>query len=198
VNPACCLGVTGHRRLDSADSGVLRAGVADVLIAAAAAGPRPPRLATSLAEGADRLVAEVALALGYQLWCPLPFAAAEYERDFSGAESIAEFRALLARADVTTMAQQPGAVRDASYTRAGRAVLSASSALLALWDGQPARGEGGTAQIVAEALELRLPVIWLPVVPPHRLRVRLAGAWQDASAADLTTALATPRASLAP
>jgi hypothetical protein len=39
------------------------------------------RLLSPLAEGADRIVAEQALALGYHLEAPLPFAQGAYEED---------------------------------------------------------------------------------------------------------------------
>ena len=66
-----------------------------------------------LARGADRLAAEIALDLGYELNVPMPFPQAEYEKDFTGIdptkepyapelsadEDLAEFRALLQRAD---------------------------------------------------------------------------------------------------
>lgn len=168
--PRCQLGVTGHRRLERADPIELRARITEVLtLVAGNEGPRC--LATSLAEGADRLAAAIALDLGYTLYCPLPFPAAIYEEDFADAQSVAEFRTLLAQAEVVEAQREPGASREAGYTAAGRAVLSASRALLALWDGQPPRGEGGTGQIVAEALERRLPLYWVAVEPPHELRL---------------------------
>ncbi len=40
-------------------------------------------------------------------------------------------------------------------------VLEQSDFLIAIWDGEPAAGRGGTAQIVEEALEQNIPVIWL-------------------------------------
>ena len=178
--PPCRLGVTGHRRLDAADQRVLRTRLTEVLTSARGPADVRPWLATSLAEGADRLTAEVALELGYELWCPLPMAAADYEKDFAGADSLDEFRRLLARAGrVTTVELPAGAPREAGYTLAGRAVLAACRALLTVWDGLPARGEGGTGQIVAEARARAMPVVWLPSDPPHALQVALAGEpWQ--------------------
>ena len=41
--------------------------------------------------------------------------------------------------------------------------------LLAIWDGEPARGEGGTGQIVAEAIEAGLPVVWVDLAGEARL-----------------------------
>jgi hypothetical protein len=44
----------------------------------------------------------------------------------------------------------------------GRAVVDNSSLLVAVWDGQPARGLGGTADVVAYARQRSIPVtvIW--------------------------------------
>src|SRR5262245_12727605 len=137
---ARCLGVTGHRRLDGAHPGLLKQRLAEVLTAASVR-MTPPWIASSLAEGADRLAAEAALDMGFELFCPLPFEAAEYEKDFQGAASVEEFRRLLSRArEVSTVAVPPGSARDLAYTLAGRAVIARSRVLLALWDGLPPRG----------------------------------------------------------
>jgi hypothetical protein len=172
------VGVTGHRRLAGADLGILEARIREALEAAVAANPvdgtkvLPRRLATSLAEGADRLVARVGLELGWELSCPLPFPVADYERDFTDAASLREFRELLARCAAVTVADlPPGSPRVAGYTAAGRAMLADSAVLLAIWDGEPARGEGGTAQIVAEAIAAGRGTIWLGSAAPHAVWV---------------------------
>lgn len=48
---------------------------------------------------------------------------------------------------------------DHAYEAAGRLVMSQADILIAVWDGDPAQGRGGTAQIVAEAIALHLPII---------------------------------------
>ena len=40
------------------------------------------RALSPLAEGSDRIFAEEALALGYELCCPMPFYQEEFEKDF--------------------------------------------------------------------------------------------------------------------
>jgi hypothetical protein len=44
----------------------------------------------------------------------------------------------------------------------GRAVVDRSSVLIAVWDGQPSRGLGGTADVVTYARQRGVPitVIW--------------------------------------
>jgi hypothetical protein len=57
------------------------------------------RAFSPLADGEDRLFAGEALALGFELNCPLPFSQSEYEKDFPTRERVDEFRALLSRAN---------------------------------------------------------------------------------------------------
>src|SRR5580704_5303240 len=112
------------------------------------------RLVSSLAEGADRYAAHQAIALGYELQCPLPFARDQYANDFAANASCLEYNRLLDNTETTTAILELDGSRDRaaeSYLAAGRVVLSQSDVLLAIWNGQDPRGEGGTAQIVAEA-----------------------------------------------
>lgn len=170
------VGVTGHRRLDPAHRPGVRAGVRLALSVVREAAHRPdpgpgldpahpPRqvLVSPLAEGADQLAAEEALALGYELQAAFPFAAETYAEDFApGSAARTAFHALCARA--TSVFELDGA-RDSAlattqaYAAVGRLVLAQSDVLLAIWDGEPARGDGGTAQMVREALQARIPVI---------------------------------------
>lgn len=169
------IGVTGHRPNQFPASGqdrvraALPAAFAQLRSAVEAnrgggAGGFEPSSATltvvsALAEGADRIVAAAGLVAGFDLAVILPFAAEEYERDFVSEESKAEFRALLVRAgQITVLAGQRAAGEDAYY-RAGIVVLDESDAIIAVWDGEPAHGNGGTAAIVQEALRRALPVL---------------------------------------
>jgi hypothetical protein len=93
-------GVSGHRDLRVADVPQLREQLFRVFARFRVAYPHTPfQLLTPLAEGADRLAAEVALESKISLFVPLPMERKEYERDFTTAESLAEFRALLAVAE---------------------------------------------------------------------------------------------------
>src|SRR5580704_7446653 len=105
------VGVTGHRpnHLKAADIPLLQRQIHQVLQSVRNAGAEivgdslagydshEPifRVISPLAEGSDRLVAEEALALGYELQCPLPFPTGEYENDFAAQESKKHFRELL-------------------------------------------------------------------------------------------------------
>jgi hypothetical protein len=157
------VGVTGHRRIDDPE-GVSTA-VRDALwrVRERFAGTEATRLeaVSPLAEGADRIVAGAVLAEpGATLTVPLPFAADDYATDFSAPGSKAEFEELLARA-VRVEVMAATATRDEGYERAGRWVVEHSDVLLALWDGVPSQGRGGTAEIVDYARERRLPIYWI-------------------------------------
>ena len=130
--------------------------------------PEPPllRIISPLAEGADRIVAHAGLALGADLQCPLPFHADEYCRDFSSSESRDEFHALLAKASAVFQADGSREAEAMAYERIGRIVLEQSDFLIAIWDGEPAAGRGGTAQIVDEAIAQNVPVFWLHATQP--------------------------------
>ena len=130
-------------------------------------------LLSSLAEGADCLVAQAALQLGYQLHVVLPFARHIYAEDFVTPDAQHVFAALLGQAQ--TVLELPGARQDrpAAYLAAGRYLLAHSQLLLTLWDGLPAKGEGGTGQIVTEAGERHLVTVWVDTRPPHAVRLLL-------------------------
>jgi hypothetical protein len=191
------VGVTGTRAL-SADAETLQriaasihaallalrdqaaALAAEPMIAAVHEPAAPPmlRVVSPLAEGADRLVASIALDLGYQLDVPMPFPQAEYERDFQQADrdpaanaaSVAEFRSLLAQATPAEAGGPPrvlaldggrGDEEAASYGAVGRLVVRNCDLLLAVWNGHPGKGSGGTADTVRFAVRGGPPVIWV-------------------------------------
>lgn len=144
-------GVSGHRDLLVADVPQLREQVMRIFARFRAAYPHTPfRLLTPLAEGADRLTAEVALTFGIGLLVPLPMERREYERDFTTAESLAEFRALLALAEFhwKIPAKNSGTVsRTRQYAAVGDFIARCSHVLILLWDGRDNRKVGGTAWV---------------------------------------------------
>ncbi len=153
------IGVTGHRKL--ADPEALRAPIREALARFRKLLPVPEPVlvvVSALAEGADRLVAEEVLAeKDARLEVALPLAAEDYAGDFLTAESRKEFRDLLHRASDVWQAPA-GASREDGYERAGRYVVDRSDAVIALWDGEPSRGQGGTAEIVAYAQRQGVPL----------------------------------------
>lgn len=150
------IGVTGHRVLQD-EEGVTRA-VDELLDRLAAGGGVVMELRSGLAEGADRLVADCVLARpGARLVGMLPLPPEDYMADFGTPASQAAFRTLLDRAAAVVVVE-PAPTREAAYERAGRAIVDASDVLVALWDGEGSRGRGGTAEIVAYAMDRGVPV----------------------------------------
>ncbi len=148
----------------------------------------PPilRALTPIAEGTDRLFAEAALALGYELCCPMPFFQHEYQKDFQApasrvAGSERAFLDLLGRArngpGLTTF-ELDGCRSDsgAAYGAAGRVVLNQSDLLVVVWDGRPAAGRGGTVNTMYEAKGYHVPILWIDAVPPHGCQLLQADA----------------------
>jgi tetratricopeptide (TPR) repeat protein len=167
--PAHKVAVTGHRVLPADPA--LQARVREVIERIRRPGTRLVLL-SPLAEGADRLVAEVVLrdALGV-VHVLLPLELTDYRNDFEAPESQAEFQALLDRAEaiVSPSALGPNGQRKrpGAYERCGQFLIEECAVVIALWDGQPARGPGGTAEVVAYARQLGRPLAWIGTELPY-------------------------------
>lgn len=118
---------------------------------------------SSLAEGADRIVASLVPGVADRLVVVLPLEPADYCDDFDTIESVRQFERLLALADcVEVVGADASGSRESAYERAGLRVVEHCDVLLALWDGGISRGRGGTAQIVDTARRLGREVVVIP------------------------------------
>lgn len=132
------------------------------------AGDRPNlRLTTSLAEGADTIFARAARECGYRLDVILPFRKETYAKAQGFSDEAGRiFEDLLANPaphsllELDNDAHRPENA-NAAYLEAGRLMLAHSDILIAVWNGMREEGVGGTAQIVREAREAGVPVIWI-------------------------------------
>jgi len=158
------VGVTGHRYLDSNDPALVTAVRENLKLIESrcrkgtAATPVGLTVVSALAEGADRIVAREGIGRGASLEVVLPLPLDDYLTDFKSDTSRSEFCALLVD-HASAITELPAAERDEAYERAGRVIVDRSDVLLALWDGEPARGRGGTAEIVAYARQQGVPVL---------------------------------------
>lgn len=172
--PRLRIGVTGHRLNqlpEAAHPAVRRAletGLLEAALAAKAAGHgfRSLTLVSALAEGADRIAAHAALGMGWRMISPIPFKKHRYEQDFETNESVREFRSLWRAAEqrweIDGEALQRGGYGDASpYAAVGREITAKSDLLIAVWNGAPPKGPGGTAEVCARMLAKGGPVLWI-------------------------------------
>ena len=173
------VGVTGHR-LDALPAGAperLRQRIRDALALLAEAGDAvfdgergcfadgPPRrqFLSPIADGSDQIAAEVALELGWELHAVLPFDRPMYREMLGTDDARARFDALLARAGCTL--ELPGDPNDQldAYVMTGRATVAQCDVLIAVWDGLPPRGRGGTGEVVQLAITRGTAVVHLPL-----------------------------------
>ena len=173
------VGVTGHRADVIPEDGVaaLRDRIRHTLTLIAEAGaellvrecdcfapgPCQLRLVSPVADGADQIAAEVALELGWELEAILPFERSAYRSSLANDGARAQFDSLLGRA--AGMLELPGDPDDGldAYVMTGRATVAHCDTLIAVWDGLPPRGRGGTGEVVQFALSRGTAIIHVPV-----------------------------------
>ena len=126
---------------------------------------------SSLAEGADRIVAEAGLAAGFTLEAALPFHREEYARDFKTEESQTAYRSLMKRAASIFELDGNPADRSRAYETAGLIMLANVDLLITIWDGNTAAGVGGTAQIISRAVSDGIPIVWIEPANPAAIRL---------------------------
>ncbi|MCJ7626171.1 MAG: hypothetical protein MUO76_21980 [Anaerolineaceae bacterium] len=154
------IGITGHRHLAELEK--IMAGVECAVKQIIKAFPNSNfRVLSSLAEGADQILAKRLLLISLStLWVPLPLSKEEYFKDFNTSQSKAEFTDLLGKAERVICMPEMNK-REYAYLAAGKYVVDNCDLLMAVWDGAPAHGKGGTAEIVALAREHHLPLAYI-------------------------------------
>jgi hypothetical protein len=152
------VGITGHSNLAPDCVDVVRKGIREVLETEADGSPLVG--VTCLAPGADQLFASVVLELGGQVEVVLP--AADYREKLRPSQ-VEAYDALLARAHVVSVLPFHASGRQA-YVAANERMLASVELLVAVWDGKPADGRGGTGDVVEHARASGVPVavVWPP------------------------------------
>jgi len=118
---------------------------------------------TGLASGADQIAAKHARSSGYQVHAVLPFEPDEYRKDFAEGRELHRFeRALAAADDIIALPGQRSDL-EAAYVLVGESLVRKADVIVAIWDGQAARGPGGTAEVVGLALRNSVPVIHVDI-----------------------------------
>ena len=149
------IGIVGH--LDAITTDDHKVQIMKIFTDLASACPNSPLyFFSSLAEGADRFVAQIFLDFRNsraeynkcRLIVPTPLENEEYKNDFDN-ESDREYNHLLNQADQKFCAACEGGKkeREDHYLETGKFIADSSLILLAMWDGKPGK-KGGTADIV--------------------------------------------------
>lgn len=149
------VGITGHQRLADPSawawvrhelSTVLRRNIGSLVGV------------SSLAIGADQIFADLVLRLGGALEVVIPFPG--YAQKFTESRDAQEYERLLRSASGVETLQRNGSDEEA-YMEAGLRVVNTSDLLVAVWDGQPPSGFGGTADVVGYAVRQKKSVVHL-------------------------------------
>jgi hypothetical protein len=162
------IGVSGHRDMQADQADTVRSAVAGFFKWLAKLVPNTEiRVAIGMAEGADLLLAQLALEHNFAVDAVLPMPLAEYAADFS-ADALALLHELLSHPNVRrtelqstaeraacVTASADGADRDARYVKLGEYLLRRSTLLIAIWDGAPSSLVGGTADTTLRYLSAR-------------------------------------------
>ncbi len=157
------VGITGHRILARTQTKEIETGILKALSRIARSFPACKfEIVSALAEGADCLFAEMALDfLKAELLAVLPMAQDIYLDDFSSDAAKEVFDVLLQKSARTPIILPKQTSRETAYLKAGEYIADHCDILVAIWDGKPAQGPGGTGQIVEIARQNKKPLIWI-------------------------------------
>ena len=151
---------------------------------------------SSIANGADALFADESIALKLPWKAVLPFPKKFY------LESVAEEE----RHVINSYTEKAYAVetmplsvqQEDLYLNCGIRTVDDCDVLVAVWDGEPARGKGGTADVVAYARQINKQVIWIHAMTGEiRREDSVDEFWRDAELEALN-AIPEPKVRLAP
>ena len=149
------VGFSGHRQI--AEPTKIATAIRNVLAELKTEAPGEWIALSSIAAGCDTLFARAAIESRVAWQAVLPLAPGEFSKDFSAAEW-REAEGLLAEAEQVRVTSEAGA-REEAYLDAGIETVHESDVLLAVWNGEPARGKGGTADVIDYARELGRPIV---------------------------------------
>jgi hypothetical protein len=159
------VGFTGHRQLADPEGAGRAIGAA--LASLMREIPGEWIALSSVARGGDQLFVREARAAGLSWHAILPLPRAEFARDFTPEEWPA-VEEMLATADHVRVIHEYGD-REDGYLDCGVETANGADVVVALWDGNHARGKGGTAEVVQYAISTGKPVL---IIDPGTLAVR--------------------------
>jgi len=151
------IGFTGHRKVSN--EAKIRRAIRDFLLGQKESHRGLVYGISSAAAGGDQLFAESCLELNIPVRILLPRPAEQFRSDFDDICWQRTVRIMENAVSVEVTGRQQG--RTEQYYDCGIQTVVESQLLVALWDGQLARGAGGTQQMVSYARRTGHPVIWI-------------------------------------
>ncbi|WP_435012483.1 hypothetical protein [Xanthomonas arboricola] len=109
-----------------------------------------------LADGSDTIFAEEILAEGITLTAVIPIA--EYENLFSKKKRT-RYLEILSKCKVFRINEDEKKSNEDAFLEAGEYIADRCDILIAVWDGLPSKGKGGTADILKYCLQIRKKVV---------------------------------------
>jgi hypothetical protein len=160
TRPRLKIAVCGHRHLH--DPNHFETGIQFAIRRIQQAYPEHSyQVFSCLAEGADRLLAKRFIeVLDADLTVVLPLPERDYLKDFQSGDSIREYKDLTLLSKEVVPAGR-GQIRPQAYQAANHYLVENCDLLVAIWDGLPARGPGGTAEVVQIARQIGQPLLWI-------------------------------------
>jgi hypothetical protein len=153
-------GITGHQRLGGAQTSQWVAGVLVDMVKK----HQITEGVSCLAVGTDQIFAAALKRLGIPYLVVIP--CDRYEQTFTETQDLESYRSLLSTADevIRLPFDEPSEV---AFFEAGKKVVDLSSIVIAVWDGAPARGLGGTADVVRYARSIGRRVLQINPITKH-------------------------------
>lgn len=148
------LGISGHQEIPPAILPRIEVALREEI-----ARTRAKSGISSLAKGADQLFAYAIIDAGLPLEAIIP--CTNYELTFTDPVSATNFHVLLNSSRKIETLNYPDPT-ELAFLAAGQRTVDTCDRMIAIWDGAPAKGQGGTAEIVAYARKVGKPVfvIW--------------------------------------
>jgi hypothetical protein len=179
------VGFSGHRQIDDPER--LNQAIRSALVSLQKLAHGEWLGLSSVAEGGDQAFVEQVRGLGLSWHAILPLPRDEFSKDFTP-EAWPKVQALIDGAEHVRVIAENGTREDA-YLDCGMSTVEGCDVLLAVWDGEPARGKGGTGDIVAYARSLGRPLILIDPATFEATRENLDRIEREDSALEMLNSL---------
>lgn len=147
---ALAVGFTGHRNLE--DPPTVKQSIA-ALLSSLQSEHKQISIVTSAALGADTLFLDAASKLDIPAHVILPFPKERFRLDFTdtpdGWDEVSPLLEQASKLEIVADCETP----EEAYMKTGVEIVENANILLAVWDRLPARGMGGTAEVVEYAIQ---------------------------------------------